>query len=692
MNAANHSERVKQDAIQRALFHILDATTSSASLDELLARIHEQVKSVMPANNFFVAMYDAESDRYTFLYRVDEHDEYPLHVPIDLSGGFTDLVRRRGTPILGHRVDVQKLLEAKTVRMLGKEAESWLGVPFSSGRTVGVAVVQSYSPHTRYTESDQEALHVICGQIGLAIERKRAADELARRQQLLERILENVGLGFAINHTGTGQVLYVNEAFPRTYRIRREDCRNVGTFFAAVYGNRPVLGQRIVEDLQSGDPARMAWTDLEMVDARGETFYISARNIPLPEQELMISTVEDVTAQKRLRDRQAELESRLQLTQKMESIGVLAGGIAHDFNNILTAILANVNLAALEQSAAEQAVLLDQAARACIDASRLTRQLLTFSKGGEPVLSVLPIGQLITDAVSFALRGSHVKAQVDVAEALHAVEVDEAQLKQVLHNLVVNATQAMPDGGTLTVRAVNASRQEAPSEPEMPVVRISVRDTGIGIPPANLRRIFEPYFTTRLKGHGSGLGLATAYSIIHRHHGTITVESDVGRGSEFVIELPATDQPVAVTSDRPPLNLQGDGRRILVMDDEPTIRRVVSRVLATFGYDPVAVPDGLAAVQAYEEAQREGRPFSAVILDLTIPGGMGGRETIQRLLAIDPAVCAIVCSGYSESNETAAYAAQGFRAFLKKPFSRDDVGRVLSEVLRNVPAPRPPAR
>ncbi|MBW7932785.1 MAG: GAF domain-containing protein [Gemmatimonadaceae bacterium] len=685
MTAADQNARAKQDAIQRALFNILDATTSSPSLDELLARIHEQVKTVMRANNFYVAMYDDDSDRYTFLYRVDEFDRFELHTPLDLSGGFTDLVRRRGTPILGHREDIQKLLEANTVRKLGKEAESWLGVPFRSGRQVGVAVVQSYSRHSRYSPSDQEALQVICGQIGLAIERKQAADEVMRRQQLLERILDSIGMGFAINHTGTGHVLYVNEAFPRAYHIRREDCRTVGAFLEAVYGAHPAVGQRILEDVQSGDPSRLVWNDLELVDAAGETFYVSARNIPLPEQQLMISTAEDVTAQKRLRDQQAELERRLQLTQKMESIGVLAGGIAHDFNNLLTAILANVNLAALEDAPDERAALLDQAARACVDASQLTRQLLTFAKGGEPVLAVMRIGRLLHDTVSFALRGSPVRAELDIAADLSAVEVDQAQLKQVIHNLVLNATQAMPQGGTLTVRARNALREDAPDGAPQAVVRLIVRDTGVGIPAAQLRRIFEPFFTTRPKGHGSGLGLATAYSIIHRHHGSIAVTSEEGRGTEFVVDLPATTKPLTTTPESPADLTLGCGQRLLVMDDEPAIRGVLVRTLVSLGYDATAVSDGVEAVQAYQAAIHEQRPFAAVILDLTIPGGMGGRATIERLKSLDPAVRAIVSSGYSEANESATYEEQGFLASLQKPYSLHDVGRVVADVLRLAP-------
>jgi signal transduction histidine kinase/CheY-like chemotaxis protein len=681
ISSVDITEQKKRENIRRALYDILDATTRSQTLDELLVSIHEQVKTVMRAHNFFVAMYDASCDRYSFLYRADEHDSFPLNTPLDIRGGLTDLVRVTGKPKLESREDVETLIGEESVRLLGRRSESWLGVPFPSGSDVGVVVVQTYTPGSPYTLSDQDALQAISGQIGLAIERKRSGEEIAKRKQLLERILDNSTMGFAINNTVTGEVLYVNDAFPRTYRISREACGDAGTFIQTVYGERAELGRRILADIASNDPARMVWEDIELTDTNGDTFHISARNITLPEQELIISTVLDVTAQTRMREQQAVLENRLQLTQKMESVGVLAGGIAHDFNNLLTAILGNLDLARSEANPEERAALLDQASNACIDATHLTRQLLTFASGGEPVRKVVYIRRLIMDTVGFALSGSNVKADFRLDDTLSAVEVDEGQLKQVIHNLVLNAKQAMPDGGRVEVHATNATRRDPSTGAVDRIVRISVRDSGTGISAANLPRIFEPYFTTKQKGSGTGLGLATAYSIIRRHSGTLSVESALGEGTVFFIELPASVKPVVRADTQFVAGVDGGGRRILVMDDEEAIRRLAEKMLLRHGYRPELVSDGAAALQAYEAAIRDHQPFAVVILDLTIPGGMGGRETFAGLKAIHPGVKAIVSSGYSDANESSEYREQGFAASLQKPYNRDDLVRTMARVL-----------
>jgi len=675
------TEQKKRENIHRALYNILDATTRSQTLDALLVRIHDEVKTVMRASNFYVTLYEPASDTYSFIYHVDERDVRQLNVPEVLSGGVTDLVRTTGKPVLKNREDIAALLSEGQVTPYGERSESWLGVPFASGQDVGVVAVQSYTPGNRYTPSDRDALAVISGQIGLAIERKRAEEESEKRKQLLEKILDNVTVGFAINNTATGQVLYVNDAFIRAYRCAREDCASAGGFIQAVYARQEALGQQILRDIASHDPARLVWDDIALTDRTGDTFHVSARNIALPEQQLMISTVMDITAQKQMREQQAALESRLQLTQKMESVGVLAGGIAHDFNNLLTAILGNLDLARDEEDPAERAESLAQASRACIDATDLTRQLLTFAKGGEPVKKVLEIKDLIADTVAFALRGSNVKAEYRFDDEPLTVEVDEGQIKQVIQNLVINAKQAMPAGGTVKIQATHARRLDPASNTEQRIVRIALRDWGCGIAEHDLLRIFEPYFTTKPKGSGTGLGLATAYSIIRRHGGTISVTSRLGEGTSFLVELPACDKEVTGTVGGHAHVVDGRGQRILIMDDEAAIRNLAARMLSKCGYRTEAVPDGAAALNAYAEAMRSHQPFAAVILDVTIPGGMGGRDTIARLKAIDPNVKAVVSSGYSDANESSEYQEQGFVASLQKPYKLQDLASTMAQIL-----------
>ncbi len=369
---------------------------------------------------------------------------------------------------------------------------------------------------------------------------------------------------------------------------------------------------------------------------------------------------------------------------KIETIGLLAGGIAHDFNNILTAVIGNISMARMDAPpGSELAVTLAAAETAAIRAGDLTRQLLTFSKGGAPIKKTASLGELIRETTNFILHGTKVACQFAIADGLWSAEVDAGQISQVIHNIVLNAVQAMPNGGLLHVSAHNAmtDRIGGLSIPTGRYVAISIQDSGPGIPAEKIQRIFEPYFTT--KKHGTGLGLATSYSIIKRHDGFINAESTPGEGTTFHIHLPATTvRPTEPTPAR--LTHAGQGR-VLVMDDEPQILHLASAMLARLGYEAETVSDGETAVRAYRTALDTGSPYLAVILDLTIPGAQGGKETMRQLLEIDPAVKTIVSSGYSEDPIMAHYRTHGFGGILPKPYDIESLSSALHELL----APRP---
>ncbi|MFW5792088.1 MAG: hybrid sensor histidine kinase/response regulator, partial [Desulfohalobiaceae bacterium] len=368
-------------------------------------------------------------------------------------------------------------------------------------------------------------------------------------------------------------------------------------------------------------------------------------------------------------------------SEKLESLGVLAGGIAHDFNNILTAILNNIILARLDSSNPEGVRgKLTEAEQATLRAKQLTQQLLTFSKGGVPVRESTSIGELIIDSATFSLRGSNVRCTFSIQEGLWPADVDCGQIVQVVDNLVINADQAMPDGGEIHIRVENLEVADGSGLPLFPgrYVQISVIDHGVGIPENLLQQIFDPYFTT--KDTGNGLGLATAYSIVKNHGGHVEVDSKPGAGSTFRIQLPAAcaAPEQRATESQAPLTGQG---KILVMDDEPSVRDILKETLDYLGYQPDFAPDGQQAIDLYTRHLQEGRPFDAVIMDLTIPGGMGGKEAIQELLRIDPDVRAIVSSGYSQDPVMAHYERHGFKNVLMKPYTVDEVGRKLHAVL-----------
>ncbi len=365
--------------------------------------------------------------------------------------------------------------------------------------------------------------------------------------------------------------------------------------------------------------------------------------------------------------------------EKLASIGVLAGGIAHDFNNILTAIQGNISFAKILSDAGRVRQRLEEAERAGLRARDLTQQLLTFSKGGAPIRKAAAITEIISDSCNFVLRGSNVRCDLLIPEDVWNVDVDAGQINQVIHNVILNAGQAMPEGGSVRVTCQNICVSKVDGLPisDGLYVKITVMDHGLGISKEHIPRIFDPYFST--KQAGSGLGLSTSYSIVTNHGGLITVESELGRGSAFGIYLPAVANESPFETDSCPAAIPGKGR-ILVMDDEEQIRNLVGELLEELGYDVVLAQDGSEALDSYVKAKESSRPFDAVILDLTVPGGMGGRETIRNLLDYDPDVSAIVSSGYSTDPIMSDHERYGFREVLPKPYN----GRVLSTVLSRV--------
>ena len=391
----------------------------------------------------------------------------------------------------------------------------------------------------------------------------------------------------------------------------------------------------------------------------------------------MVGTMRDVTA---VRASEEELHQSETRRQKLESLALLAGGIAHDFNNLLTGIAGNLSLA-LEDVAdtSEAHASLKEAERAAVRAQDLTRQLLTFSKGGAPIKQVVDLRDLVRETVLFACRGTSVRCDIRLPASPVPAEIDEGQLAQVINNITLNAVQAMPAGGVLTAAVAPVALHEGTplALPAGRYARITITDTGIGIPADLLGRVFDPYFTT--KQQGSGLGLAISHSIVSRHGGAIDVRSQVGSGSEFEVWLPAASRAPDRAEAARSAAVAGGGR-VLVMDDDDQVRGLALRMLGRLGFEGHGVRDGEAAIAAYREALAEGRRFDLVIMDLTISGGMGGKEAVKGVLELDPDAKVIVSSGYSNDPVMASYEEHGFAAVLSKPYRFEEMKAVFARL------------
>ncbi|HBF42038.1 MAG TPA: hybrid sensor histidine kinase/response regulator, partial [Desulfobacteraceae bacterium] len=422
-----------------------------------------------------------------------------------------------------------------------------------------------------------------------------------------------------------------------------------------------------------------------LIDKNGMKRPIDHNGAPIKDDRGNITGVvlvfRDITEKRRL-------EQELIKADKLESVGILAGGIAHDFNNILTGILGSIALAKT-YAKTEDTILerLRSAETASLRARNLTQQLLTFSRGGAPIKKTVFVSELLKDASDFALSGSNVKGEISKRDDLWPVEVDEGQITQVINNLIINAGQAMPEGGIIKVRAENIVVDAAQGLPLKggKYVKISIEDQGIGIAKEHLQKIFDPYFTSKQKG--SGLGLATAYSIVRRHDGCIQVKSKLRVGSTFHIYLPASSKEVLIEKKIREEIPAGEGR-ILLMDDEELVRKVSGEMLEVLGYEVEFAKDGAEAIEVYKKAKESLHPFDAIIVDLTVPGGMGGKETVEKLIELDPEVKAIVSSGYSTDPVMANFRQYGFGAIVTKPYSMKELAEALHRVVMRRDSPR----
>ncbi len=540
-----------------------------------------------------------------------------------------------------------------------------------------------------WTEVSLRAMHYDDTRCVLAVVRdvddhKRFAEQLAAEKEQLAITLRSIADG-VITTDNNGRVVLINKVAEKVTGWGQDEAagKALSEVFRLGDESHDGINTYSIHDLltPSRDMSGRRKTILVGRDGAKKDISHSVAPIYDPDSQVVgvVVVFRDITDQKRL-------EQELHKVKKLESVGILAGGIAHDFNNILAAILGNMNLARMHIETGSKADhLLEQAEKASLRAQNLTRQLLTFSKGGEPVLEAVNLAEVIEENANFVLRGSPVRSEFIIPPDLLRVAIDPGQIGQVIQNIILNARQAMADkGGTIQVACENCKSCAMVGDNHTTgCVKVIIKDDGPGMAPEIVEKIFDPYFST--KDEGSGLGLAISHSIIQKHGGVLSVESTPGQGTTFTIKLPAKVKHLAVSSSQAQPVAEVPSARILLMDDEEMIRSMASQMLQHLGHTVSTSKDGEQALEIYQQAMTAGKPFDLVIMDLTIPGGMGGQEAAKELLRYDSAATLVVASGYSNDPVMANYQEYGFAAMLNKPFRVADLKKIMAEVLGSSP-------
>jgi PAS domain S-box-containing protein len=593
-----------------------------------------------------------------------------------LAGALGKAARTRPDLILADVEDAER--EAYSTERIGRD----LGIPVLFLVTEDLHAIREAAGPLGYVlrTADKRELEMA---VESALERLKAKREIAESEKKLEAITSAYGEGVYILDE-KGELTFMNPEAEHLLGWNEAELIGKNPHDIIHAGNEeaaelPAEECSLHRTLRTG---RRQYSDHEIFRRRdGTTFPAVLVSTPVLKDGKVVASIaafRDITDRKRA-------EEDMLTVKKLEAVGILAGGIAHDFNNLLTAIIGNISFAKMlvppEDRIFER---LATAEKAALQAKDLTYQLLVFARGGEGDRRTVPLGGLIRDSADFAVSGSNIQCDISVPVDLLPAEVDTSQLRQVILNLVTNAKEAMPAGGTVEIGAGNVRLGPGELLPlkEGTYVKITVRDHGNGIPAEYLSRIFDPYFSTKEMGTkiGTGFGLAVCHSILRNHDGLITVESDVGKGTLFSVYLPASPRPAVLPVTRKLMPVAGKGK-VLIMDDEEIIRLVAGNMLGHVGYRVSLAKNGEEAIGSYRKEMEGGEPFDAVILDLTVRGGMGGEETIARLREIDPAVKAIVSSGYARDPVMRDFRSYGFSAVLPKPYKIQELFDALQTAL-----------
>jgi two-component system cell cycle sensor histidine kinase/response regulator CckA len=671
------SDRRRVEALSSALYRVAEKSSSAHDLQQFFAAVHGIVDELMYAQNFYIALHDPATDLLTFPYFVDEQDSAPL--PKKMARGLTEYLLRSGEPLLATPEVLQAMEDRGEVARNGSRSLDWMGVPLKVGNhTFGAIVVQTYTPNIRYGERDKEILTFIARQLASAVEIKRNEQALRRSEARYRSLVQSAVYGI-YRSSMEGRFLDVNPALVTMLGYASAEEVLLLDPERDVFARAEEHKRLIEEFRQTGrlDGIEVKW---KRKDASIVTVRISGRAVSSADEpaDVLEAIAEDVT------DRRV-LEDQFRQAQKMEAVGRLAGGVAHDFNNLLMVISGYteviLNKLGAENPLLEKARAVQQAADR---ATTLTRQLLAFSRKQLLELKVVDVNSIVGDMERLLrpLIGENIELITHLAPTAGHTRADAGQLEQVLMNLVVNAKDAMPSGGKLTIETQDVAIDEVQRRGPTFIrpgnyVLLSVIDTGTGMDKETQSRIFEPFFTTKEMGKGTGLGLSTVYGIVKQSGGYVLVQSEEGRGSTFQIYLPRVEDPAEPNAAPPPCAALGGSETILLVEDEESVRQLVRETLSAKGYCVIEAGDGEAGL---EVAARHDGEIHLVITDVVMPG-ISGREMAKQLSQTRPETRVLYLSGYTEDAIVSEGRIESGTAFLQKPFTLQNLSKKVREVL-----------